>query len=121
MDGADFDHMTLSRDAFSSQPKFNEKGKCTGLTYATPKYLHKVICALVRRDTEAGLNSFCVFLQHSVSLFFIMVKFNKISQYCTQLHSNQSAIQGQTLHFSHTSPVYNAHPSCLFVESLKNF
>lgn len=48
-DGADFDHITLSSDAFGSQPKFSEKGECTGLTYTSPKYLHTVILALVRR------------------------------------------------------------------------
>lgn len=49
-DGVDFDHITLSSDAFGSQPKFDEKGQCIGLTYASPRYLHRTVQALVRRD-----------------------------------------------------------------------
>lgn len=47
--GVSFDHITLSSDAFGSQPKFDDKGECIGLTYASPRYLHKTIQALVRR------------------------------------------------------------------------
>lgn len=42
------DHVTLSSDAFGSQPRFDEKGECIGLTYASPKYLHKTIQILVQ-------------------------------------------------------------------------
>lgn len=48
-DGVSADHVTLSSDAFGSQPRFNEQGECIGLTYASPKYLHKTIQSLVRR------------------------------------------------------------------------
>lgn len=48
-DGVMADHVTMSSDAFGSQPKFNEKGECIGLTYASPKYLHQTIQSLVRR------------------------------------------------------------------------
>lgn len=48
-DGVTADHVTLSSDAFGSQPRFNESGECIGLTYASPEYLHKTIQSLVRR------------------------------------------------------------------------
>lgn len=48
-DGVSADHVTLSSDAYGSQPRFNESGECIGLTYASPKYLHKTIQILVRR------------------------------------------------------------------------
>jgi beta-aspartyl-dipeptidase (metallo-type) len=48
-DGVTADHVTLSSDAFGSQPKFDENGQCIGLTYASPCYLHKTIVSLVRR------------------------------------------------------------------------
>lgn len=48
-DGVTTDHVTLSSDAFGSQPRFNENGECIGLTYASPKYLHRTIQSLVRR------------------------------------------------------------------------
>jgi beta-aspartyl-dipeptidase (metallo-type) len=48
-DGVTADHVTLSSDAFGSQPKFDENGQCIGLTYASPFYLHKTIVSLVRR------------------------------------------------------------------------
>lgn len=50
-DGVSADHVTISSDAFGSQPRFNEEGECIGLTYASPKYLHKTIQSLVRRGT----------------------------------------------------------------------
>jgi len=48
-EGVSADHVTLSSDAFGSQPRFNEIGECIGLTYASPKYLHQTIQALVKR------------------------------------------------------------------------
>lgn len=48
-DGVSADHVTLSSDAYGSQPRFNESGECIGLTYASPKYLHKTIQILVSR------------------------------------------------------------------------
>ena len=48
-EGVTADHMTLSSDGFGSQPRFNEVGECIGLTYASPKYLHKTIQELVKR------------------------------------------------------------------------
>lgn len=55
-EGVSADHVSLSSDAFGSQPKFNANGECIGLTYASPKYLHKTVQSLVRRGmtlTEA--------------------------------------------------------------------
>ncbi|MBQ2404351.1 MAG: beta-aspartyl-peptidase, partial [Lachnospiraceae bacterium] len=48
-EGVTADHMTLSSDAFGSQPKFNEIGECIGLTYASPKYMHQTVQSLVKR------------------------------------------------------------------------
>lgn len=48
-EGVSADHVTLSSDAFGSQPKFDENGECIGLTYASPKYLHKTIQYLVKK------------------------------------------------------------------------
>lgn len=55
-EGVSADHVSLSSDAFGSQPKFDTNGECIGLTYASPKYLHKTVQSLVRRGmalTEA--------------------------------------------------------------------
>lgn len=55
-EGVNADHVSLSSDAFGSQPKFDANGECIGLTYASPKYLHKTVQSLVRRGmtlTEA--------------------------------------------------------------------
>lgn len=55
-EGVSVDHVSLSSDAFGSQPKFDANGECIGLTYASPKYLHKTVQSLVRRGmtiTEA--------------------------------------------------------------------
>lgn len=49
MDGVTSENVSMSSDAFGSQPKFNEKGECIGLTYASPKYLHKTIKILVEK------------------------------------------------------------------------
>ncbi len=48
-EGMSADHLTMSSDAFGSQPKFNAQGECIGLTYCSPKYLHLTIKSLVRR------------------------------------------------------------------------
>ena len=48
-EGVSADHVTMSTDAFGSQPKFNEIGECIGLTYASPKNLHQTVQSLVRR------------------------------------------------------------------------
>lgn len=47
-DGVTADHVTMSTDAYGSQPRFNEKGECIGLTYASPKYMHETVQELVR-------------------------------------------------------------------------
>jgi beta-aspartyl-dipeptidase (metallo-type) len=47
-DHVSLEHITLSSDSFGSQPRFNEKGECIGLTYASPCYLHKTIVKLVK-------------------------------------------------------------------------
>ena len=56
-EGVKLDHVTISSDAFGSQPRFNEEGECIGLTYASPKYLHRTIQILVREGMplEAAL------------------------------------------------------------------
>lgn len=51
-EGVSAEHMTMSTDAFGSQPVFNDMGECTGLTYASPKYLHETVKSLVRRGVE---------------------------------------------------------------------
>lgn len=48
-EGMDIEHVTLSTDSFGSMPRFNEKGDCIGLTYATPKFLFKTIQILVEK------------------------------------------------------------------------
>ena len=48
-EGMDIEHVTLSTDSYGSMPRFDEKGNCVGLTYATPKYLHKTIQILVEK------------------------------------------------------------------------
>lgn len=48
-EGVSEDHVSLSSDAFGSQPKFDASGECVGLTYASPKYLHRTIQELVKR------------------------------------------------------------------------
>lgn len=48
-EGVTADHVTMSTDAYGSQPRFDEKGECIGLTYASPKYLHKTVQGLVKR------------------------------------------------------------------------
>ena len=47
--GVSFDGLTLSSDAFGSQPRFDEKGECIGLTYASPEFLHKTVKEFVKR------------------------------------------------------------------------
>lgn len=51
-EGVSSEHVTLSSDAFGSQPKFDENGECIGLTYASPKYLHKTIQYLVKKGMD---------------------------------------------------------------------
>ncbi len=48
-EGMSADHLTMSSDAFGSQPKLNAQGECIGLTYCSPKYLHLTIKSLVHR------------------------------------------------------------------------
>ena len=48
-EGVTADHVTMSSDAYGSQPRFDDKGECIGLTYASPKYLHRTIQGLVKR------------------------------------------------------------------------
>ena len=47
--GVELDHITLSSDAYGSQPRFDANGKCIGLTYASPKFLHKTVQILVKK------------------------------------------------------------------------
>lgn len=39
--------LTVSSDGYGSQPRFNEKGECVGLTYSTPAGLHQLIRCIV--------------------------------------------------------------------------
>ncbi len=48
-EGVTADHVTMSSDAFGSQPKFDDKGECIGLSYASPEFLHKTIKSLVKK------------------------------------------------------------------------
>lgn len=45
--GVSIDHITMSSDAFGSQPRFDAKGVCIGLTYASPRTLHGELCHMV--------------------------------------------------------------------------
>ncbi len=47
MEGVTTESVTLSSDAFGSQPKFDSRGECVGYTYASPKYLHRTVRLLV--------------------------------------------------------------------------
>ncbi|MDO4356403.1 MAG: beta-aspartyl-peptidase [Clostridia bacterium] len=46
--GVSVDHITMSSDAFGSQPRFDEKGNCVGLTYVSPKTLHMELKRMVQ-------------------------------------------------------------------------
>ena len=48
-EGITADHISISSDAYGSQPRFDAKGECIGLTYASPKYLHRTMQGLVRK------------------------------------------------------------------------
>ena len=48
-EGVTTDHTSLSSDGFGSMPRFDEKGECIGLTYASPNSLHATIQALVKK------------------------------------------------------------------------
>ncbi len=41
------ERISLSSDAFGSQPRFDRQGTCIGLTYVTPETLHRTVQALV--------------------------------------------------------------------------
>ena len=45
--GAPLDSITVSSDGYGSQPRFDSKGNCIGLTYSTPCGLHQLVQALV--------------------------------------------------------------------------
>ena len=47
MEGVTTESVTMSSDAFGSQPKFDSRGECIGYTYASPKYLHRTVKLLV--------------------------------------------------------------------------
>ena len=49
-EGADVCRMTLSSDAFGSQPRFDAQGNCIGLTYGTSRVLHGELVNLVRSE-----------------------------------------------------------------------
>ena len=46
--GVDISHVTMSSDAFGSQPRFDESGRCVGLTYVSPAVLHRELRCMVR-------------------------------------------------------------------------
>ena len=47
-EGADSARMTLSSDAFGSQPRFDAQGRCTGLCYCTSRVLQEELVNLVQ-------------------------------------------------------------------------
>lgn len=47
--GVSIDRITMSSDAFGSQPRFDEKGNCVGLTYVSPQTLHMELKQMVQR------------------------------------------------------------------------
>ena len=49
-DGMNMDHVTMSSDAFGSQPRFDEQGRCTGLSYSTSRVLHDELVNLVQHE-----------------------------------------------------------------------
>ncbi len=49
--GADLSHITISSDGYGSQPKFDEKGNCIGLTWSKTD----VLLAELHRMTGAGM------------------------------------------------------------------
>ena len=49
-EGADPGRMTLSSDAFGSQPRFDENGSCVGLCYMTSRILREELVRLVRNE-----------------------------------------------------------------------
>lgn len=52
LEGVTTEHVSMTSDAYGSQPRFDEEGNCIGLTYASPKYLHATIKGLVKRGLE---------------------------------------------------------------------
>ena len=46
--GAPLSGITVSSDGYGSQPRFNVKGECIGLTYSTPCGLHQLVESLVK-------------------------------------------------------------------------
>jgi len=42
-------HVTVSSDGYGSQPRFDEKGECVGLTYASPSSLHNTLRLMVQK------------------------------------------------------------------------
>lgn len=53
--GVDPSLITVSSDAFGSQPRFDERGNCIGLTYSTPETLMQLIRALVSKGASLDL------------------------------------------------------------------
>lgn len=51
--GVNIDLITMSSDAFGSQPRFDAKGNCIGLTYASPRTLHDELLHMVREHDMA--------------------------------------------------------------------
>ncbi len=58
--GAPLENMTLSSDAYGSQPKFNDNGVCIGLSYAHPGSLHNFV--------KLAVNSNALSLEQALSL-----------------------------------------------------
>lgn len=40
-------YITMSSDAFGSQPRFDAEGRCIGLTYVSPAVLHMELKSMV--------------------------------------------------------------------------
>lgn len=48
--GAALERLTLSSDGYGSMPRFDETGRCIGLTYSTPKGLHQFVRAMTQEQ-----------------------------------------------------------------------
>lgn len=48
-EGVTLEHTSMSSDGFGSMPRFDERGECIGLTYASPNSLHATIQCLVKK------------------------------------------------------------------------
>lgn len=67
MEGVDFRHITISSDAYGSQPRFNSAGECIGLTYASPNSLLQTLRILVQKGLPLD-TALCFFTSNPAEL-----------------------------------------------------